>query len=103
MKEGRHRLHDGKIGAALAIRITPEAKVNEIAGVQSDGTVKIHLVAALEGDGLNDGLIEFLSGILDVPVERIQIVAGSAGSDKLVTIDDMDAHSLNLMILSRSS
>ena len=33
-------LHDGKKGAALALRVTPRASKNEIVEVLSDGTVK---------------------------------------------------------------
>ena len=98
MKERKHRLHDGKVGAALAIRVTPQALVDAIVGVQSDGTLQIHLTASPVEHELNKALIKFLAGILGVSVARIQIVAGSAGADKLVTVDDMDAESLHSKI-----
>jgi uncharacterized protein YggU (UPF0235/DUF167 family) len=103
MKENKHRLHDGKIGAALAIRVTPQAAVNKIAGIQRDGTVQIHLTAPQVEHKLNDALIEFLAGVLEISVARIQIVAGSTGTDKLVTIDDMDPESLHGKLMARMS
>jgi uncharacterized protein YggU (UPF0235/DUF167 family) len=103
MKERKHRLHDGKVGAALAVRVTPQAQVNEIAGVQSDGTLQIHLTAPLAEEKLNATLIEFLAAVLDVPAAKIQIVAGSLGADKLVAIEDMDAESLHTKILANLS
>jgi uncharacterized protein len=103
MKERKHRLHDGKAGAALAVRVTSQAKMNEIAGVQSDGTVEINLISPQIEGKLNAALIEFLAAVLDVPVAKIQIVAGSLGADKLVAIEDMDAESLHSKILANSS
>jgi uncharacterized protein YggU (UPF0235/DUF167 family) len=101
MKARKHRLHDGKIGAALAIRVMPQAQSDELVRVHSDGSLQIHLAAPMIEEKLNKALIEFLAGILDVPVRRIQVVAGAAGLDKLVTIDDMDADSLQRKILSK--
>jgi uncharacterized protein (TIGR00251 family) len=103
MKERKHRLHDGKVGAALAVRVTSQAQMNEIAGVHSDGTLEIHLISPQAEGKLNESLIEFLAAVLDVPVGKIQIVAGSLGADKLVAIEDMDAESLHSKILANLS
>jgi len=60
-------LHDGKKGAALAIRVTPRARRNEIVEVLSDGTVKIRLTALPEEGQSNQALVNFLSDVLNVP------------------------------------
>jgi uncharacterized protein YggU (UPF0235/DUF167 family) len=73
MARKQFNLHDGKKGAALAIRVTPRARRNEIVEVISDGTV---------------------------PASRIEIVAGTTGRDKLVSILDLDADTVHHMILS---
>jgi len=36
-----YKLHNGKKGAAIAVRVTPRASKNSIVGVQSDGTIRI--------------------------------------------------------------
>ena len=95
----KYRLHDGKKGAALAVRITPRASQNEIVEIQSDGTVKIHLTApAIEGKA-NEELIKFLSEILGAPKTHIDILAGANGRDKLVTVLDMDADEVHNRIV----
>jgi uncharacterized protein YggU (UPF0235/DUF167 family) len=103
MKGREPRLHDGMAGAALAIRVIPQAHANEIASIQGDGTLQVRLTMPLEEQKLNEALIELLADVLGVPAERIQIVAGLAGADKLVTVDGMDAESLTSKVIARLS
>ncbi len=92
-------LHDGKKGAALAVRVTPRASKNEIVDILSDGTVKVHLTAPpLEGKA-NAALLEFLAKVLDVPLKQLDIVAGAGGRDKLISVIDMDANTLHKKIV----
>ncbi len=100
MDSHKYHLHDGKKGAALAIRVTPRASHNEIVEILSDGTVKIRLTAPPVEGKANEALIDFLSDVLDVPPSRIEIVAGATGRDKLVSIVDMDAETVHSRILS---
>ncbi len=100
MARKEYYLHDGKKGAALAIRVTPRARRNEIVEVLSDGTVKIHLTTQPGEDQSNQALVNFLSDVLNVPTTRIEIVAGMTGRDKLVSILDMDADTVHQTILS---
>jgi uncharacterized protein len=100
----RHfRMHDGKRGAALALRITPRASKNEIVEILSDGTVKVHLTAPPVDGKANEALLKFLSEILDVPVSSLDIVAGAGGRDKLISVTDMDADTLHKKILDHIS
>ena len=99
MADREFRLHDGKKGAALAIRVTPRASKNEIHEIQSDGTVKIHLTASTAESKLNQALIEFLSQVLGIPAEKIEIVVGSNTRDKLVSVLDLDAEMVHQRIL----
>lgn len=93
-------MHDGKAGAALAIRVTPRTSKNEISEILNDGTVKIRLTAPPVEGKANEALVEFLSKILGVSKSRIEIVAGQTGRDKLVTITDMDAASVHEKIIA---
>jgi uncharacterized protein (TIGR00251 family) len=87
----KYRLHDGKKGAALAVRVTPRASRNEIVEIQSDGTVRIHLTAPAHEGKANEELIKFLAEIFGVPKSNVDIVAGANGRDKLISVLDMDA------------
>jgi len=100
MAKRTYRLHDGKKGAAIAVRVTPRASKNQIVEVQSDGTVKIHITAPAEDGKANDELIIFLAEILRVPKGRIDIVAGASGRDKLIAVVDMDAEEVHNRIVA---
>jgi uncharacterized protein len=96
-------LHDGKKGAALAVRVTPRASRNEISEVLSDGTVKIHLTAPPVDGEANEALLRFLAKILQVPVTNLDVVAGAKGRDKIISVIDMDAATLHRRIIENIS
>jgi uncharacterized protein (TIGR00251 family) len=99
MTDRNFRLHDGKKGAAIAVRVTTRASKNQIVGALSDGTVKIRVTAAPTEGQANDELIKFLSDVLDVAKSRIEIVAGQTGRDKLISVLDMDSETLHKKIV----
>lgn len=99
MTTRQFHLHHGRKGAALAIRVTPRAKKNEITEILSDGTVKIHLTAPPVEGKANQALIAFLAEVLEVPRSKIEIVAGENRRDKLVSVIDMDADTVQARIL----
>jgi len=103
MERRKYELHDGKRGAALAVRVTPRASRNEIFGVLNDGTVKIHLTAPPVEGQANEALLKFLSEVLGVPVSRLDIVAGKTGRDKLVSIMGVDAETVHKRIIRHMS
>ncbi len=96
----KYVLHDGKRGSALALRVTPRASHNEIVGVLNDGTIKVHIAAPPADDDANKELVVFLAEVLGVPKSRVEIVAGSAGRDKLVSVLDMDVETAQQRILA---
>lgn len=103
MSQRQFNLHDGKKGAALAVRVTPRSSRNEIVEVLSDGTVKIRLTAAPVEGKANDLLVSFLAEVLEIAPSKIEVVAGLTSKDKLVTVLDLDAQTVHKRILSRLS
>ncbi len=99
MADRSFRLHDGKKGAALAVRVTPRASKNQIVGAMHDGTIKIHIKATPTEGQANEELVKFLSDVLGVAKSRIEIVAGGAGRDKLISVLDLDAETLHKRIV----
>jgi len=93
-------LHDGKRGSALALRVTPRASRNEIAGVLNDGTIKVHIAADPMNETMNAEVVAFLAEVLGVPKSRVEIVAGESGRDKLVSILDMDVETAHQRIVA---
>lgn len=100
MGDRKFRLHDGKRGSALAVRVTPRASRNEITEIQSDGTVKIRLTAPPVDGEANQLLIAFLSDVLGIAKSNIDIVAGSSGRDKLISVTDMDKEEVHNRLLA---
>jgi uncharacterized protein (TIGR00251 family) len=100
MPNRNFHLHDGKTGSALAVRVTPRASRNEIVEVMNDGTIKIHIAAPPVDGEANEQLLAFLAEVLNIPKSRIEIVAGTTGRDKLISVIDMDAETVHKRILA---
>lgn len=99
MTQRKFHLHDGKSGAALGIRVTPRASRDEIAEILHDGTIRIRLNSAPAEKEINVALSRFLASILGVPEDRIEVVAGHNGRDKLVSIIDVDAETVHKKVI----
>jgi uncharacterized protein (TIGR00251 family) len=100
MSDRKYELHDGKKGAALAVRVTPRASRNEVVEVLDDGTIKVRIAAPPADDEANEALVEYLAEILGVPKSRLDIVAGLSGRDKLISVVDMDAETAHQRIVA---
>jgi hypothetical protein len=100
MTDRKFKLHNGQRGSALAVRVTPRASRNEIVEVLDDGTIRVRLAAPPTDNEANDALIDFLSDILGVPKSKLDIVAGSVGRDKLISVVDMDVETAHQRILA---
>jgi uncharacterized protein YggU (UPF0235/DUF167 family) len=96
----KYELHSGQRGAALAVRVTPRASHNQIMGVLSDGTIKVHLVSDPSDEEMNVELLSYLAEVLGVPRSRVEIVAGENGRDKLVSVLDMDVETAQQRVLA---
>ena len=103
MPKREFRMHGGKKGAALAVRVTPRSSRNEISEVLNDGTVKVRLTAPPVEGKANAALVAFLAEVIGVPPSSIEIVAGETGRDKLVSILDMDPATVHQRILQHLS
>jgi len=87
----KFKLHDGKRGAALTVRVTPRASRTSFGGVLEDGTVRVRISAPpLEGRA-NAALVKFIAKVLGVNRSKIEIVAGEKGLDKILSIIDLNA------------
>lgn len=97
----KRNLSNGRRGAALAIRVTPRARRDEIVEVLPDQTIKVRLTAPPVEGKANEALIEFLAKVLGVARSRIEIVAGATGRDKLVSIIDMESADAQALIFKQ--
>jgi uncharacterized protein (TIGR00251 family) len=96
----KFKLHDGKTGAALTIRVTPRARKTEISGFMDDGTLRVRVSAPPVEGKANAALIKFLAKVLGVRKNKIEIIAGEKSLDKIVSILDISAEQVQKKILS---
>ncbi len=100
MSDRKFEITDARGGAALTIRVVTQAERTEIVGVQEDGVLKIRLVASPAGDpAANRELVEFLAQQLKLPTDHIEIVAGNSGREKIVSIEGMNTHEVEQILL----
>jgi len=100
MPKKKYTFHDGKGGAALAVRVTPRSSANEISEILNNGTVRVRLSASGDDREINQALIQFFGDVLQIPTSRIDIVAGVIGHDKLISILDMNVEAVHQRILA---
>jgi uncharacterized protein YggU (UPF0235/DUF167 family) len=92
---------DGRLGAAITVHIQADGKDDRIAAINPDGTLVIQLACIPVQTKLNQQLIQYLASILQVPIDRIEIVAGENGYKKIVSILDVSAAYVNQEITKR--
>ncbi|MBE9523995.1 MAG: DUF167 domain-containing protein [Chloroflexi bacterium] len=103
MKKNDFRLHKGRKGAAIGVRVTHHANRNEVAEIFDDGTISIRLTSSSGEGNTNQMLAEFISEILSVPISQVEVVVGSSSSNKIVSIIDVDTATVHENILARLS
>jgi len=86
-----YKLHNGERGAALTIRVTPRARKTQFGGVLEDGTLRVRVAAPPVEGKANQALINYLAKVLGVRKNRIEIVAGERGLDKILSVVGMSA------------
>jgi uncharacterized protein len=77
---------NAKTGAAISVKVIPRAKKNEVAGLMEDGSVKIRITAPPVEGAANQALVDFLSQLLNIHRNQIEIVAGLSSERKLISL-----------------
>ncbi len=85
------KLHSGKAGAALTLRVTPRARKTGFAGILEDGILRVRVAAPPVEGKANAELLTFLAKVLGVRKNRLEIIAGQRGLDKIVSVLDLSA------------
>lgn len=82
-------------GILVTIRISPNAKKNEI--IKTENEVKIKITAQPIDGKANKGLIEFLSKIFKIPKTSIKIVKGETSKEKTILFMTKDNEKIDLL------
>jgi uncharacterized protein YggU (UPF0235/DUF167 family) len=99
MDDQEIHLHSGRTGAAITVQVTVGAARTEIKEIMDDGTLIINQTVSRLGKMADEELIEFLARVLDISREKIEIIAGISGRDKLISILDTDTETVQARIL----
>ena len=94
----KYKLHNGKRGAALTIRVTPRSRKTGFGGILEDGTLRVRVNAPPVEGKANTALIKFMAKVLGVRKSHIEIVAGQKGLDKILSVLDLSAEDAELRI-----
>lgn len=95
------KFHNGKKGAALAIRLEVGRKQDRIKKVLKDGTVIIEISASAADP--EKELIQFLAGELKMSIKNFDIVEGKDGVDFLLSILDVSPEIVQNQIMEKIS
>ena len=90
------RFHDGKKGAALAIRLSLGKKNNKIKKVLKDGTVAVELAGKPERP--RKELIRYLSEELKIEINDFDLIEGKEGADILLSILNVTPEEIRLRV-----
>jgi uncharacterized protein YggU (UPF0235/DUF167 family) len=74
----------------LRLRVSPGARRSEIVG-RHGRAWKVRVAAAPERRRANDAVLRLLSERLALPRERLELVSGHSGPDKIVLLNGIDA------------
>lgn len=85
-------------GAALAIVVVPSQQENHIVSANADGTITVALNEVDFQQSSNQALIVYLSTLLIVPTNKIEIIAGKDQHKKLVSVLNITADEVHKVI-----
>jgi len=88
-------IKETKDGVIINIRISPNAKKNEI--INEGEITKIKITAQPIDGKANKALIEFLSKLLKIPKTSIKIIKGETSKDKTILFETQNSEKLQLL------
>ena len=78
----------------LSLKVTPNAKANEITGIR-DGIIQVKINASpIEGKA-NSELVKYLAGLLEIPKSNISILRGHTSRNKTIEIAGRDSEEIS--------
>ncbi len=89
---------DARTGTAISVKVIPRAKKNDVAGLMDDGSVRIRLTAPPVEGAANHALVEFLSELLQIHKNQIEIVAGLSSERKLISLVGISPHAVESIL-----
>jgi len=82
----------------ISLKVQPNAGHNEVVGLVN-GLWKIKIAAPPEKGKANKELVDYLSRLLDIKKDRINILRGQTSHNKVIEIEGIDQESLSEKML----
>ena len=79
---------DGSV--TFKVRVQPRASRTELGG-EYEGSLKLRLAAPPVDGKANEACRRFLAGLLDVPLNAVEIVSGESSRDKRIKVRGVTA------------
>jgi len=78
----------------LNLKVTPNARTNEVTGIR-DGIIQVKINASpIEGKA-NSELVKYLAGLLEIPKSNISILRGHTSRNKTIEIAGRDGEEIS--------
>lgn len=90
-----------ELGAAIAVRLVLQAARDQIIGIHNE-VVEISLTVAPSDGMANKALVSFLAKQLSIRPEAIEVVAGHATAEKLVSIIGLSPQEVTKRLSSKA-
>lgn len=90
----KFNITDASAGAAFTVKVITRADQAELAGIEEDGSIKVRLTSSPTEGGVNEELIDFLSQLLKVEPNQLEIISGQSSRVKLVTVEGISPTTL---------
>ena len=84
--------------ARIWVRVQPGAPKNEIVGFVDD-ILRVKLMAPPVEGKANEALVAFLSKALQVRKSAVEILRGTTGRDKLLSIEDLSKEEIRSRLI----
>lgn len=76
--------------ARIAVRVSPGSRRSEVVGRHGNAW-KVRVAAPPERGRTNAALVELLARTLGLPRERVTVLSGASGKDKVIEVEGMSA------------
>lgn len=81
-------IKEEKNAVIIKIKVQPRASKNELAGIMDD-SLRVRLTAPPVDGEANEACLKFLAAVFKIPRNRVELVSGHTGRNKMVRIGEV--------------
>lgn len=85
--------------ATVAVKVTPGAKRNQVAGL-ANGVLRVKIAAKAIDGKANDALVKYIAEIFGVRRRNVAIIKGLTSRDKVLAIEGLTQAQIEAIIIA---